>query len=120
MRLTLQNVTKVVRGQTHLYDIDLDLASGSFNVLLGPTQAGKTSLLRLMAGLDRPTTGAILEDGKDVTAARRAQAQRGDGLPGIRELPQLHRLPEHRLAAAARRASVGERDRRQGAQPRRR
>jgi glycerol transport system ATP-binding protein len=69
MRLTLQNVTKVVRGQTHLYDIDLDLASGSFNVLLGPTQSGKTSLLRLMAGLDRPTTGAILEDGKDVTTA---------------------------------------------------
>ena len=37
-------------------------------MLLGPTQAGKTSLLRLMAGLDRPTTGAILEDGNDVTA----------------------------------------------------
>ncbi len=68
MRLTLQNVSKVVRGQTHLYDIDLDLGSGSFNVLLGPTQAGKTSLLRLMAGLDRPSTGAILDDGKNVTA----------------------------------------------------
>ena len=68
MRLTLQDVTKVVRGQTHLYGVDLDFASGSFNVLLGPTQAGKTSLLRLMAGLDRPTSGAILEDGKDVTS----------------------------------------------------
>jgi glycerol transport system ATP-binding protein len=67
MRLTLQNVSKVVRGQTHLHGIDLDLVSGSFNVLLGPTQAGKTSLLRLMAGLDRPTSGAILKDGSDVT-----------------------------------------------------
>ena len=68
MRLTLQGVSKVVRGQMHLHGIDLDLASGSFNVLLGPTQAGKTSLLRLMAGLDRPTAGAILADGNDVTA----------------------------------------------------
>jgi glycerol transport system ATP-binding protein len=68
MRLTLENVTRVVDGQTHLYGIDLDLEPGSFSVLLGPTQAGKTSLLRLMAGLDRPSAGRILEDGRDVTA----------------------------------------------------
>jgi glycerol transport system ATP-binding protein len=67
MRLTLQNIGKVVNGQTHLHAIDLDLAPGSFSVLLGPTQAGKTSLLRLMAGLDHPSTGRILEDEADVT-----------------------------------------------------
>src|SRR6267378_3131802 len=67
MRLTLQQVRKVVNGETHLYGIDLDLEPGSFSVLLGPTQSGKTSLLRLLAGLDRPTSGAILEDGVDVT-----------------------------------------------------
>jgi glycerol transport system ATP-binding protein len=67
MRLTLRQVRKVVDGEVHLHGIDLELAPGSFNVLLGPTQAGKTSLLRLMAGLDRPTSGAILEDGVDVT-----------------------------------------------------
>src|SRR5271169_2489043 len=68
MRLTLQSVSKVVNGQTHLYGIDLNLEPGSFSVLLGPTQSGKTSLLRLMAGLDRPTSGTILEDQNDVTA----------------------------------------------------
>ena len=59
MRLTLENVTKMVREQPYLYGVDLDLESGSFNVLLGPTQAGKTSLLRLMAGLDFPSSGTI-------------------------------------------------------------
>ena len=68
MRLTLENVSKVVDGFHHLYGIDLDLEPGSFSVLLGPTQAGKTSLLRLMAGIDRPSGGRILEDGRDVTA----------------------------------------------------
>ncbi len=40
------------------------------NVLLGPTLSGKTSLMRLMAGLDQPTTGRILWDGQDVTGRR--------------------------------------------------
>jgi glycerol transport system ATP-binding protein len=67
MGLTLQNVSKVVGGETHLREINLDLASGSRNVLLGRTLAGKTTLLRIMAGLDRPTRGKILVDGQDVT-----------------------------------------------------
>jgi glycerol transport system ATP-binding protein len=40
------------------------------NVLLGPTSSGKTSLMRLMAGLDVPNTGKIIWDGKDVTGMR--------------------------------------------------
>lgn len=67
MTLTLRHVEKQVAGEMHLRGIDLTLAPGSLNVLLGPTLAGKTSLLRLMAGLDRPTTGQIVVDGKDVT-----------------------------------------------------
>jgi len=67
MQLTLQNVTKMVGGQSHLYGIDLELAPGSFNVLLGPTQAGKTSVMRIMAGLDRPTSGRVIVDGQDVS-----------------------------------------------------
>ena len=37
------------------------------NVLLGPTLSGKTTLMRLMAGLDRPTTGRLIANGADVT-----------------------------------------------------
>jgi glycerol transport system ATP-binding protein len=54
-------------SDTWLYPMSLALQSGTTNVLLGATLAGKTTLMRLMAGLDRPTSGKILVDGKDVT-----------------------------------------------------
>ena len=67
MGLSLQNIEKVVGRETYLYDINLEFKSGSRNVLLGRTLAGKTSLLRIMAGIDRPTRGKILIDGQDAT-----------------------------------------------------
>src|SRR5262249_46131264 len=59
----------IVGAETHVRDVSLTFESGSLNVLLGPTLSGKTSLMRLMAGLDRPTAGRILVDGRDVTGA---------------------------------------------------
>ena len=67
MALRLENVSRVVQGELHLDDINVSFERGSFNVLLGRTLAGKTSLMRLMAGLDRPTTGQIFMDDEDVT-----------------------------------------------------
>ena len=46
--------------------MSLTLERGSLNVLLGPTLSGKTTLMRLMAGLDQPTDGEILFDGGSV------------------------------------------------------
>ncbi|WP_422366033.1 ABC transporter ATP-binding protein [Pelagibius sp.] len=66
MTLTLQNVSKRVGAEMHISDVSLTLDTGSLNVLLGPTLSGKTSLMRLMAGLDKPTEGDILVDGKSV------------------------------------------------------
>src|SRR5215207_803238 len=65
--LELRDVTKVVGGVEHVRDVSLNLAKGSLNVLLGPTLSGKTSLMRLMAGLDAPTRGRVLVDGTEVT-----------------------------------------------------
>ncbi|WP_187971638.1 ABC transporter ATP-binding protein [Aquibium microcysteis] len=65
--LELRNVSKVVGGEAHLRDVSLTLQHGSLNVLLGPTLSGKTSLMRLMAGLDQPTSGTVFFDGTDVT-----------------------------------------------------
>jgi glycerol transport system ATP-binding protein len=67
MRLSLDQVGLRVDGEQYLYDIALTLEPGSLNVLLGPTRAGKTSLMRIVAGLDRPTSGHVLIDGADVT-----------------------------------------------------
>ena len=70
MALTLDSVSKVVGSETHIHPLTLTLERGTMNVLLGPTLSGKTSLMRLMAGLDQPTTGRILWNGKDVTGQR--------------------------------------------------
>lgn len=65
--IELKGVTKMVGAETHISSVDLRLERGTLNVLLGPTLSGKTSLMRLMAGLDKPTSGTIHFDGKDVT-----------------------------------------------------
>lgn len=65
--LELRNVSKMVGREYHIRPTSLALKRGTLNVLLGPTLSGKTSLMRLMAGLDRPTDGQILVDGVDVT-----------------------------------------------------
>jgi glycerol transport system ATP-binding protein len=67
MKLSLENLGKTVGREMHLAEIACAFSSG-INVLLGPTGAGKTSLLRLLAGLDHPTSGKILLDGQDITA----------------------------------------------------
>ena len=67
MSFELRNVTKRVGADLHIYETNLVLEAGSFNTLLGPTLAGKTTLMQLMAGLDRPTTGEIWFRGKNVT-----------------------------------------------------
>ncbi|WP_138465992.1 ABC transporter ATP-binding protein [Poseidonocella sp. HB161398] len=70
MTLELRGVSRVVEGQIHVHPADLVLEKGTMNVLLGPTTAGKTSLMRLMAGLDVPTSGRVIWEGKDVTGLR--------------------------------------------------
>ena len=67
MQLTLDRIGLRAGSQTHLYPMSLAPVPGAMTVLLGATLAGKTSLMRIMAGLDRPTDGRVLVDGADVT-----------------------------------------------------
>ncbi|MBK1868233.1 ABC transporter ATP-binding protein [Aestuariivirga sp. YIM B02566] len=67
MSLELKNVTKRVGADTHIHETSLRFEDGSFNILLGTTLSGKTSLMQLMAGLDRPSSGEVWFAGKNVT-----------------------------------------------------
>jgi putative ABC transport system ATP-binding protein len=70
--IELRGVSKTVPsgdGQlTILHPLDLSVASGEFLAVTGPSGSGKSTLLGLIAGLDAPTTGAVLIDGTDITA----------------------------------------------------
>ena len=71
-----------------LHDIDLRLAAGSFHFLVGPSGAGKTSLLRLLSLTQPPSRGRLVLFGRDVAQLERAEStaaaapDRG-GVPGF-------------------------------------
>src|SRR5829696_7268171 len=67
MELTLERIEQQFGPQTWLYPLDLTLVPRAVTVLLGATQSGKTTLMRVMAGLDAPSKGRVLADGRDVT-----------------------------------------------------
>ena len=67
MSLELKRVEKKVGQNTHIYRTDLSFQKNSINILLGSTLAGKTTLMQIMAGLDKPTNGEIWFDNKNVT-----------------------------------------------------
>ena len=64
----IQGVTKSFGETVAIDDLDLTIKDGEFVVLLGPTGAGKTTTLRLIAGLERPDSGTIHIGGHDATA----------------------------------------------------
>ena len=67
MTLELRQVALQVGADLHIHPTDLTLAERGFNTLLGETLAGKTTLLRLMAGLVKPTGGEVWFGGRNVT-----------------------------------------------------
>ena len=70
MSLELKNVEKKVGLETHIYQTNLKLEKNTINVLLGSTLAGKTTLMQIMAGLDKPTNGEIWFNDKNVTGVK--------------------------------------------------
>jgi multiple sugar transport system ATP-binding protein len=66
----LEGITKKFGDVTAVNALDLTIKDGEFVVLLGPTGAGKTTTLRLVAGLEKPEKGCITIDGTDVTKAQ--------------------------------------------------
>jgi len=67
MSLELKNVEKKVGIETQSYPTNIKLKKNTINILLGSTLAGKTTLMQIMAGLDKPTSGEIWFNGENVT-----------------------------------------------------
>ena len=67
MSLELKNVEKKAGIETHIHSTNLKLEKNTINVLLGSTLAGKTTLMQIMAGLDKPTSGEIWFNDENVT-----------------------------------------------------
>ena len=71
--IRLENLHKRFREFVAVHDTNLVIEDGQFFVLLGPSGCGKTTTLRMIAGLEWPSSGRILLDGEDVTATRAAK-----------------------------------------------
>ncbi|HKJ51978.1 MAG TPA: ABC transporter ATP-binding protein [Gammaproteobacteria bacterium] len=67
MAIELRGVSLRVGAERYIYETTLALEPGQFNILLGTTLSGKTTLMRLMAGLEKPTAGEIWAGGENVT-----------------------------------------------------
>ncbi len=80
-RIRLENLNKQFGEHKALIDFSLDVADGEFFVLLGPTGAGKTTTLRLIAGLDKPTSGKVYINEADVADWGPAERDTAPALP---------------------------------------
>jgi ABC-type Fe3+/spermidine/putrescine transport system ATPase subunit len=65
--LTVEGISKRYEGRPLLTHLSFEVAAGEIVCLLGPSGTGKTTLLRIIAGLEEPEAGLILLDGKDLT-----------------------------------------------------
>ncbi|WUH99856.1 TOBE-like domain-containing protein [Spirillospora sp. NBC_00431] len=67
MAIEIRDVNKSFGEAPVLRDVSVDVTSGSLTALLGPSGGGKSTLLRVIAGLERPDSGQVLISGKDAT-----------------------------------------------------
>jgi ABC-type Fe3+/spermidine/putrescine transport system ATPase subunit len=77
VKLDIQNLTHVFNKQKVLYDLSFGVNDGEFLSILGPSGCGKTTIMRILIGLLPPTTGRIIKDGTDITAAPASKRNMG-------------------------------------------
>ena len=69
MGIVVENVSKKFGDFVALDDVSLEVPTGSLTALLGPSGGGKSTLLRVIAGLELPDSGVVVLDGQDLTAS---------------------------------------------------
>jgi putative spermidine/putrescine transport system ATP-binding protein len=75
--LRIENLVKAFGGNTVVKGANLTFNRGEFISLLGPSGCGKTTILRMIAGFERPTSGTILVEGRDITPLQPNQRKVG-------------------------------------------
>jgi len=68
--LEIKNLTKKYSGLTAVNDFSFEIHRGEFVGLIGPNGAGKTTIFNLISGLERPNSGAVRFDGRDITGMK--------------------------------------------------
>ena len=77
-KITVTNINKKYNGQIILEDISFDIKEGEFISILGSSGCGKTTLLKILIGIEQPDTGEVYKDGEDIT--NNPPSKRGMGL----------------------------------------
>lgn len=105
--LELKNITKRYKGEIVLDDISLDVAEGETLVLFGPSGAGKTVLLRLVAGVIEPDKGQVLIGGEDKTDTEAEDRGVGMAFQNFALFPHMSAFENIASPLEAQRASSG-------------
>ena len=98
-QIRVENLHKAFDQFTAVHDSNFTIENGTFFALLGPSGCGKTTTLRMIAGLELPTSGRILLDGEDVTFRRAAARDIAFVFQMFALYPHMNVAPEHRLSA---------------------
>ena len=96
----LDMVSKSFGNNVAVKDLSLTVPNKKCVVLLGPTGAGKTTTLRLIAGLEKPQEGKVFIDGEDVTLRTPAQRDVAFRVPAIFFISSLFRLRQSCISFA--------------------
>lgn len=105
--LELKNIVKRYKGETVLDDVSLNIAEGETLVLFGPSGAGKTVLLRLIAGVIEPDSGQVLIGGEDKTDTEAEERGVGMAFQNFALFPHMSAFQNIASPLEAQRAAPG-------------
>jgi multiple sugar transport system ATP-binding protein len=105
-RLELNNLSKSFKTGPVFADLSLSVEAGEIVIVFGPSGAGKTVLLRLVAGVQEPDSGTILIDGQDITEAAPEKRDVGMAFQNFALFPHMSAFDNIASPLAARHAAA--------------